>query len=1706
MANLGGEGPPGQVPSPPATLDIDHADIADAPGHELGRGSSSIVRRVELDQPGRSIPLAVKIPDYEGTLAAAQFERFASEADTWASLSDTGDETDGLGRADHIVDVVSWGTEPLPWIAMEYMDGGSLRALLDDGDGRLPLDQALWVGTAVCEAVIHAHRHGVAHLDIKPSNVLFRNTSRGWPLPKVADWGLARVLLDATETEKALTPAYAAPEQFHPDRYGKPEHETDIYQVGVLMYELVTGRLPFQGASSEIRTAKTTADPPLPSEIADAPATLDDVLVTALGREKTERYEEMVYLRDELNALFEQYHGNQTGNYATESAVDRGEQLVDGQNIAGREPTDAPVESDQPTHERTPAPDSDTSEVTSWNEYKRDLENRKENAVLYGLLGSVLYRDLSAEWEYATDRREEARAKYESRATGEARDMLDTLEGQIGERGEKLFGDPLPDNIDPASRVEETRVKLEDLLRDYHQYLTVGERELAVERRDDLAWYERYLQAKRRLDEAITESAARLDEIAGEIDETLDDDSLLAAEAERSLARQLDNVSETLRRVERSLDTEVLTDQDLERFQELLRREQTLRERIERHNPDLTQRRYSEHRESATSVRDRTGKLIGGYRRDGTEFPELTDTHRSALDEQCEAIDEFLDSRHAEWLSTDQRNRLEELRDELDTNRAVIESKRRFEARLATLQEDLSGFRTTVTETLDGESYLDTSTRAMLEEQLDLLRSRRDDIEADDLLDPLTDTDRERFDECAVAIETFETALETYNPNLVQRRYDRYVEMATDVLAGIDDDLEPCRADGGPLPLPTERYVRPLDSTIQTISWLLEEPQSNHLEPDQREQVESLRDRLVDRKRFVSEKEAFEAQLQQVHEALADLRMDVDETLDMESYLTAARRDELETRADRVDSALQTITDEGLLDLLGETDVDRFDACRAALDTLETRIRRYNDRFVAQERKRLNDMLEPLSVEQPNRKQQLAVVRNERHNRAIAGPGTGKTYSLLCRVRYLVGRGVPPEELLVLAFNKHTSSELERRLEREFDIPNATVRTLHSFGRSLVSDAYPDEFVLVGQPRLREIGRLVRELRESDDSVRQHYEEFIELYRSERFSTDQDVREDRYDSLRFQSGKTLRGEELEPGEEEPREAHARIARTLFEYGVDYRYRQYAAWADPSDGDPYIPDFTLPEYDISIDYLPSEATRRRRKWYEKRRTGAQISSINAGADRTSVTIHGDDIPLDSIEAVLKAQLDEAGVPIADPKSEDELIRATYEHNVLWRDIESHLGEFVKKAKTNRIEPSERLDSLDADENPLSYHFSHVGAAVFDAYETRYADYGAYDYEDMMLRASEIASEGSVDDALGYRHVLVDEFQDLDLTQIDLLQSILERSENTHLFAVGDDWQSIYGFRGARPEYFVEFEQRFSPATTTRLDINYRCPPAVVSGSSSLMAESNLETDKSLEAASSNQEVRPSVYELAGSDDWQYETNVVTWAAGRVEQSLEVEERSPEDILVLARNQEGSPFVPRLSKELKTRDIAINKDRDSVTITTAHGAKGGEAEHVIILNAVSGRDDGFPPDEREAPLTQLVKTNRQDHFAEERRLFYVALTRAQAQLDIQTRVGHESPFLEPVDEHADNAPVPLDWGADRVSVTGRVTNPKQEISHHRQVGNLIVNEQRVPYIVPYDATEADLLEDGHRYRLENVAVGEYDGNPQLRIDDDAIVETE
>jgi len=283
---------PDTIPTAPS-VSVDYDTLSDE--EPIGGGGNADVSKAIHSTAEQSVTLAIKEPRMRGTLHREQVNRMLKEAETWDRLDDH----------NHIVDVVDYDSDPYPWIAMEHMDGGHL----GERSGEMPLPQAVWTALTITRGVRHAHNKGVAHLDLKPANVLFRTVEDGWDVPKVADWGLSKHLLDHSNSVEGLSPQYASPEQFD-DEYGSTDNITDIYQLGTVFYELFTGSPPFDGKPFKVIRKVKDESPTPPSEIADVPNEIDDILLTALAKQKDDRYEDILYLRDDLEEVL----GSVTGD------------------------------------------------------------------------------------------------------------------------------------------------------------------------------------------------------------------------------------------------------------------------------------------------------------------------------------------------------------------------------------------------------------------------------------------------------------------------------------------------------------------------------------------------------------------------------------------------------------------------------------------------------------------------------------------------------------------------------------------------------------------------------------------------------------------------------------------------------------------------------------------------------------------------------------------------------------------------------------------------------------------------------------------------------------------------------------------------------------------------------------------------------------------------------------------------------------------------------------------------------------------------------------------------------------------------------------------------------------------------------------------------------------------------------------------------
>lgn len=258
----------------------------------LGSGGSADVHRSKVRTKDGNTTVALKTPRMSNykTVDTEFFKEFTEEAEIWNSIDSHG----------NIVEVLDWGRKPHPWIALEYMNDGNLR------QKDLPAWTAAEVLTDVASATHHAHRHGIAHTDLKPENILFNTDSDGNWQVKVADWGLARVLLDHSESVKGLTTNYSAPEQVDPVEYGGVDDRTDIYQTAAIAYEQFTGRPVFDyDSNSAVLNAIINKRPTPPSELnKELPAEVDNILLKALSKDKADRQASVLYLRDGIQNAF----------------------------------------------------------------------------------------------------------------------------------------------------------------------------------------------------------------------------------------------------------------------------------------------------------------------------------------------------------------------------------------------------------------------------------------------------------------------------------------------------------------------------------------------------------------------------------------------------------------------------------------------------------------------------------------------------------------------------------------------------------------------------------------------------------------------------------------------------------------------------------------------------------------------------------------------------------------------------------------------------------------------------------------------------------------------------------------------------------------------------------------------------------------------------------------------------------------------------------------------------------------------------------------------------------------------------------------------------------------------------------------------------------------------------------------------------------
>jgi len=245
---------------------------------------------------------------------------------------------------------------------------------------------------------------------------------------------------------------------------------------------------------------------------------------------------------------------------------------------------------------------------------------------------------------------------------------------------------------------------------------------------------------------------------------------------------------------------------------------------------------------------------------------------------------------------------------------------------------------------------------------------------------------------------------------------------------------------------------------------------------------------------------------------------------------------------------------------------------------------------------------------------------------------------------------------------------------------------------------------------------------------------------------------------------------------------------------------------------------------------------------------------------------------------------------------------------------------------------------------------------------------------------------------FKYVMVDEFQDVNNQQVEFLKYLV--NDNSQLFCVGDDWQSIYGFRGSEIEYIVNFKAHFNEPEIITLNLNYRSTDHIVKASNEVIKKNQFQVSKDISAVKKGgPKIEVHYAEVEGDDE--------SFIWSKIEQHLE-DGIHPEEILILYR---------RSAMKQKVQD-ALEKSGVRVQFKTIHGSKGLEAQVVFILglNSVHG---GFPDPWMQDKIYYVIKkTEYNTLLEEERRLFYVALTRAKTHLYLMSQKGSVSEFIKDI----------------------------------------------------------------------------------------------
>lgn len=619
------------------------------------------------------------------------------------------------------------------------------------------------------------------------------------------------------------------------------------------------------------------------------------------------------------------------------------------------------------------------------------------------------------------------------------------------------------------------------------------------------------------------------------------------------------------------------------------------------------------------------------------------------------------------------------------------------------------------------------------------------------------------------------------------------------------------------------------------------------------------------------------------------------------------------------------------------------------------------------------------------KRQREACASDEDATLVIAGAGTGKTSTILAKIGHLLRTGqCQPGEILAISFTNKSANDLAKRVKQRLGV-DIQISTFHKLGLDILSHTAGGKPLLASfaaDPiqKSKHLARIIEGLK-NEQTFLETLVEFCAYHRIEfkqlwHFSTLAEymnwLRSNRITSLDGVPKKSFQ--------------ECVIANWLILNGIDFMYEEpYEHDTRTLERRQYCPDFWIPSANIYIEHFGVDEEGNTASYIDKNEYQLGMA-WKRDTHRKYKTQLVETYSWEHEKGVLLPKLSEAlersGCAFA-PISPAEALQLMNSNGVI-NQFSELIGTFLTlyKGNGNRLLNRNVVDFFFG--NRREKLFLKLFEPIFSEYQKQNQTRSQIDFEDMISQAAEQVDAGHFKSP--YQYILIDEFQDISPGRANLVNAIRRNSEQCALFAVGDDWQSIYRFTGSDIGGMTRFRELFGATRQVSLDTTFRFDNMAADVSSKFVLKNQIQIPKQLESARKSEEPSLIIYRRKADE------SPLDWALSTIAKLS----KSTASVKILERYKFHLPQDKEWNR-LKRKFPTLQLEALSI-----HAAKGLEADFVVM--GLRGGAWGFPSQVVDDPLLDMVLTQTDEYpNGEERRLFYVAITRAKRKTILVTETG-------------------------------------------------------------------------------------------------------